>query len=111
MLLQVDPKTLGANLFLLLGLAIVLGVAILLALGIWTGAKMWLDHRREHRAWLAHTEGRLAPDGRPYPPQGQGICDQCGRADTKIYYPETGRELCPDCFEEDRRAKPNQAAQ
>lgn len=63
MLLQVDPKTLGANLFLLLGIILVLGIGGLLALVIWTGAKMWLDHKRERRDWLAHKEGRLAARG------------------------------------------------
>lgn len=110
MLLQVDPKTLGANLFLLIGIVIVLGLGGLLTLGIWTGTKMWLAHRREQRAWLAHNQQRLASDGKPYPPQGQGICAHCGQADTRIYYPQSGQELCPDCFEEDRRGKHNQAA-
>ena len=51
MLLQVDPRTLGENLHLLIGLLLLLGIAAFVAVAISTGLTAWVGHRREERSW------------------------------------------------------------
>ena len=55
------------------------------------------------RAWTAHLQRRdekqrLRPDGKPYPPAGRGLCDNCQRVFAKVYYLESDARLCPDCY-------------
>ncbi len=105
MLLQVDPRTLGENLHLLIGLLLLLGIGALVALALWIGLKVWLGHRREEESWEEHRQQRLAPDGRPYPPFIEGICQACGKGDKKIYHSETGLAFCPACYDDSCRSE------
>jgi hypothetical protein len=111
MILQVDPKTLGQNLFLLIGLLIVVVLGALLCLGIWIGLRLWIAGRRERRSWEEFEQQRRAPDGRPYPAFIDGICRECGRGDARIYHGDAGEELCPSCYDEScRRANQTDAS-
>lgn len=106
MVLQVDARTLGENLHLLLGVLIVLVSGSLLGIGIWVGLRFWIAGRRERRSWQEFQEQRLAPDGLPYPGFSDGICQQCGRGDQRIFCADVGGELCPECYDDFcRRAK------
>lgn len=99
MLLQVDPTTLGENLHLLIGLLLLLGVGGVVAVAISTGLKVWLGRRREERSWQEHRQQRLAPDGQPYPPFIEGVCQECGKGDRRIYHSDAGVEHCPSCYD------------
>lgn len=95
---QVDPRTLGANLFLLIGLLLIALVVLILLLGGWVSIKAWLWQARRDRAQRQRQREKLRPDGQPYPPTGRGMCDRCARAFEKVYFLPTGRRLCPECY-------------
>lgn len=99
MLLQVDPRTLGENLYLLIGLLLLLVVVGFVGGSISIVLKAWLDHRREEQSWQEHQQERLAPNGQPYPPFIEGVCQECGKGDRKIYHAETDVEFCPGCYD------------
>jgi len=102
----VDPRTLGENLHLLVGLLVVLVLGSLLGLGIWVGLRLWIGERRARRSWQEFQEQRHAPDDRPYPCYIDGICQECRRGDPRIYQADSGEELCPVCYDDFcRRAK------
>ena len=100
MILQIDPRTLGENLHLLIGLLVVLVSGSLVGMGVWVGLRLWIAARRERRSWQEFQEQRLAPDGRPYPAYTDGICQECRRGDTRICSVDSGQELCPTCYDE-----------
>jgi hypothetical protein len=95
---QVDPQTLGANLFLLIGVLLIVVIVLILMLGGWVAIKAWIWQARRDRAQHQRQQERLRPDGKPYPPMGRGMCDQCARAFERVYFLPTGRRLCPDCY-------------
>lgn len=99
MLGQVDAKTIGANLFLIIGALICLAVTALFAVAAWVAINVWLSGRRERRSWEDYQRSTRRADGRPYPPFIEGVCDLCGRGDRKIYQAEWGQALCPPCYE------------
>ena len=107
MILQVDPRTLGENLHLLVGLLIVLLSGSLLGLGIWVSLRLWIAGRRERRSWQEFQEQRLAPDGRPYPGHTDDVCQQCMRGDSRIFSAHSGEELCPACYDDFCRRAPH----
>ena len=72
---------------------------VVLALAVGTAVKLLLWHVRRRRAARAALRERYRPDGSPYPPADEGICDRCGRAFDKVYYMPAGGRLCPDCYE------------
>src|SRR5262245_18569955 len=99
MLLQVDPRTLGENLFLILGVLILLGVAAVVGLAVWIGGKVWWQSVLERKSWEKHQVERLGPDGKPYPPYLEGICQACKRGDHRVYHLDSGEMLCQLCYE------------
>ena len=99
MLLQVDPGTFALNMFLILGAIILLGIGLVLFVKFWTGIKAWIAERRQHKSWEGYCQQKRQPDGRPMPPCTAGFCDQCGQSNQKIYYPQTGPPLCPECYD------------
>jgi hypothetical protein len=38
------------------------------------------------------------PDGTPLPPTARGICDCCAKCFESVFYLESGRKLCENCF-------------
>lgn len=101
---QVDPTTLGQNMYLLLGCWIVLAVLVVLAVVIWTVAKIVLWYQERKR--IEQEQARRAVDqrtGRPYPPASRGFCDRCRRACEKVYYLPSGRRLCQACYDADQK--------
>ena len=98
-ILQVDPATLGLNLFLLIGAAVLLGGVSLVALAGWTGLRAWIWHVRQRRSQQRYRRRTFRADGQIYPSVSQGVCQECGRSSRKIYHPLTGERLCPVCYE------------
>lgn len=86
------------NIFLLVGLLFVVGVLAVLIFCIWTGTNVGLFLRRRKRAAKAAAAARTGPDGRPYPPAAEGLCDRCQRAFDRVYYEPNGPRLCRDCY-------------
>jgi hypothetical protein len=99
MVLQVDPRTLGENLFLIIGVVFLLGLAAAIGLAAWIGVKVWRQAVRERRSWAQHQVDRLGPDGKPYPPYLEGVCEVCKRGDHRVYHLKTGEMLCQRCYE------------
>jgi len=97
--LQVDSTTLGINLHMLIGAFILLIVSSGLFLAIWTALRIWRTEKKEKQSWDRFCEQRLAPDLQPYPPSYPGICEGCGKSNSKIYHPESGPARCPVCYE------------
>ena len=63
----------------------------------------WAARRRARRE--AHKQ-KYRPDGKPYPPFDEGMCDRCGRAFDKVYYMPSAERLCPDCYQASEQAPP-----
>ncbi len=99
MLLQVDLGTFRFNIYLIIGALILLLVLFVLLFSLWTGLSMWWWHIQRRRAYEKWIETSRRADGAPYPPFIEGVCAQCGRGDRKIYFSDTGEELCPTCYE------------
>ncbi len=99
MILWVDPKTLGANLYLLMAGAILLGVVLLFGLVGWTGLRAWIWHVKLRRSRVRYLREAYRSDGALYPPFSEGVCYACGRVEPKVYRPATGERLCPPCYE------------
>ncbi len=98
-LLQVGPKTLGVNLWLLIALLFLLVVALVLGVVLWTGIRVGLTMLAQRRAQAEYRKSTRRADGQPYPPYIEGMCSQCGRGHVRIYHPQSGERLCPDCYE------------
>lgn len=97
---QVDPRTLGENLYLLIGLFVVLVLVVVLLLAGWTSIKVWIWRSRKKRAERERQRLKYRADGQPYPPSGRGLCDRCEQSYEKIYFLPTGQRLCPTCYED-----------
>jgi len=96
---QVDPRTLGQNLVLIIGGVFALGIlATLLYLSV-TGIKTGVAIVRQRRSWRAYLKESRRSDGQVYPPFAAGVCSECGMAGDKIYRPASGERLCPECYE------------
>jgi hypothetical protein len=96
---QVDPTTLGRNLFLIIGGLICLLAAGLLVLVAWTAIKYWRWNARQARAERERQAGKIDADGRPLPPSGRGLCHRCESVHESVYCLPTGRRLCPACYQ------------
>ncbi len=88
----------GANIYLLIGLLVVGGLLVLVVVSIWTGLKIVWWRRQRRKADGEERRGRIAPDGRPYPPAGRGVCGRCARASETVYHLPGGERLCPACY-------------
>ncbi len=99
MLVQVDPRTLGLNLALIIGAVVLLALGFALTIAIWTGARVLIAIIQQRRAKEQYLRETFRSDGRPYPPYTEGVCQECGRGDSKIYHPDSGERLCPVCYE------------
>ncbi len=98
-LLQVDPRTLGQNLWLIITVVVLLAVLGVIGIGGWMGLRMWLQIKSENESWARYQAQRRGPDGQPYPPFIEGTCQACHRGDHKIYHLTTGQALCPECYD------------
>ena len=99
MLMQVDLQTFALNLALIIGTLVLLLGAFILFIVTWTGvsALIWVIQRwRAQREFIRKTR---RADGQPYPPFIEGVCGQCHRGSTTIYFPPSGDELCPACYD------------
>jgi hypothetical protein len=86
------------NIFLLIGLLFVAGVLVVLVFCLWTGAKVGFFVRRRRQAEREAAAAKIGPDGRPYPPAAEGLCDRCQRAFNRVYYVPDGPRLCAECY-------------
>jgi hypothetical protein len=95
----VDPHTLGANIFLLIGLLIASGLVLFLLIGGWTALKIVVWKRRQRHAQAEYRRQRVAPNGQPYPPASRGVCAQCGAYCGAVFHLTTGERLCRRHFD------------
>ncbi len=98
-LMQVDPRTLGVNLWLIISGLLSLIILALVGLAVWTGIRVCIALIRRQRGWRMYLKESRRADGEPYPPFIDGVCQECGRGDRRIYYPDSGERLCLDCYE------------
>ena len=103
MLAQVDLRTFGQNLILIIGGVLLLSLLLFLGFVAWTGLNMLLFHRGKRRAEREHFRQTRRADGELYPPMIEGICEVCKRGGHKIYFPEAGKAMCPPCYEQSWR--------
>ncbi len=96
----------GLNIRIILTVAVLFLLLLLLLAAIWTGIKIWLFHRRQRRGEWERRRDSLRPDGRPYPPAAEGVCDRCGGVPEAVYYLPTGRKLCLVCLEVEDPPRP-----
>jgi hypothetical protein len=86
------------NIYLLIGLVFVAGVLAVLVFVGWTAARTGLFVHRRREAEREAEAAKIGPDGRPYPPAAEGLCDRCQRAFNRVYYVPNGPRLCPACY-------------
>ncbi len=60
--------------------------------------KALLQRIRVEKAAIASRLASIGPDGKPYPPSGRGLCDNCSKVVEKVYFLPSGRRLCPKCY-------------
>lgn len=89
----------GANIYLLIGVAIVMGVTALLLLTGWTLAKVLLWQRAQKREAAKVAQKTRRADGKLYPPKTVGICEGCNRGTQHVYCPPETGLLCAACYE------------
>ncbi len=53
---------------------------------------------RQKKAAIAAHLASIGPDGKPYPPSGRGLCDNCSKVVEKVYFIPSGRRLCKRCY-------------
>jgi hypothetical protein len=94
----VDPRTLGMNLWLLLGALLAAGFALIVLIAFWTSIKIGIFRWRQRRAEAAYRAQRVHPDGSPRPPASAGVRSQCDRLHRQVYHLPDGRRLCPDDY-------------
>ena len=95
----VDPRTLGINLYLIIGAVLLLSFLFIVIIFGWTGIKVGIWQLCRSRAQRSENRRKLQPNGQPYPPAAQGLCDGCGRACDLVYYLPGGQRRCPACYE------------
>ena len=103
MLAQVDLRTFGQNLFLIIGGLMLLSVLLFLGFFAWTGLNMLIFYLGKRRAEREHVRQTRRADGELYPPMIEGICEVCKRGGHKIYFPEAGEAMCTLCYEQSWR--------
>jgi hypothetical protein len=89
----------GQHVWILVGALALGSVGLVVGIALWTGIKILRDTKEKRRAQEEYRKSFYTADGRPYPPFIEGQCERCGRGNRKIYHPETGQKLCPECFE------------
>jgi hypothetical protein len=95
---QVDIRTFGINVYLIIGAVVVLVILFPVIITVWTLLKIAFWQAEVRRAQRQAAKERLADDGQPYPPAGRGLCDVCGKATNKVYHLSSGRRMCDDCY-------------
>lgn len=96
----VDPKTLGLNLWLIIGALLLSVFVIILIIAAWTGVNIGIWQYRRKAAERDKHRRTHRPDGRPYPPAMRGLCQRCQRVHESVYHLPSGERLCPGCYEE-----------
>ncbi len=95
---QVDIRTFGLNLYLVIGALVVGLVMAVLILVAWTMVKCFIWETKVRRARIEADRIAKGPDGRPLPPSGRGLCDICEKPFDKVYHLPTGRRVCEGCY-------------
>lgn len=94
----VDPKTLGLNLYLIIGAVLVAAFFLIAVIAAWTGLKVCVWRRSVRNAEAAERRARLDPTGIPYPPAGRGLCDACQQVHDTVYHLPDGGRYCARCY-------------
>ena len=87
------------NIYFLIGALLVLGLlgAMLFAAVVAIRSGLWQLRRKQ--AEQAEHRRKVQPNGQPYPPAAQGLCDRCGGSFLKVYHLPAGRRFCPECYD------------
>lgn len=89
----------GQNIALLIGILTCLGVGVILFLVVYVAIRASRSARDSKKSLEAYDKARRDPHGRPSPPTGMGVCQQCGRALTDVHYYPDGTRLCRACID------------
>ena len=95
----VDPRTFGINLYIIIGAVLLLALLFVVIIFGWTALKTGIWQLGRSRAARRETRRKLQPDGQPYPPAAQGLCDRCRRSCDLVYHLPAGERRCPACYE------------
>lgn len=77
-------------------LALIALVIVAFVLLGWLKATLW--QARVGKAAIASRIASTGPDGKPNPPSGRGLCDNCGKVLEKVLFLPSGRRLCKKCY-------------
>ena len=89
----------GQGIYLLIGILVGLLFLGTVGLAAFVGLRVWLFHLRQQQAREVYLKRTRRADGKSYPPQGVGVCEQCGRVRKIVYFVRTGEKLCRECYE------------
>lgn len=87
------------------GIVLLIGLLLFLLFGgtllvvLYIGLRVWIFRARQRRARREYLKRTRRADGKHYPPQTGGVCDQCGRVKRVVYFLPAGEKLCHDCYE------------
>ncbi len=73
-------------------------IIFLLYIAAMTTVRVLQEPRLRKRHQEKQRENKYRPDGKPYPPAAEGMCDVCERAFDKVYHLPTGRRTCQGCY-------------
>lgn len=99
MFAQADPVTFARNIALIIAAVFLLSALLILGVSAWTGLNMLIFYAGKRRTEREHFRKTRRADGELFPPMIEGICEVCRRGGRKIYFPETGKAMCPLCYD------------
>ena len=94
-----DLVNFGQGIYLLIGILVFLLFAGMVGLVVYVALRVWIFQLKQRRSQGAYLKRTRRADGKTYPPQGFGICEQCGHIRKVVYFLTNGKKLCHDCYE------------
>lgn len=98
MAMGIDLRMWALNIYFLIGLLFALTIIAIITILLISYIRARLWHASVKRTQQADHRAKHHPDGRPYPPTGRGLCDNCQKPAEKVYFLSSGLRLCPDCY-------------
>lgn len=89
----------GENIALLIGILTCTGFAALIGIILYTSLRAAHTARNSRKSLDAYDTSRRDARGRPLPPMGPGICEQCGDARKPVHFLLNGTRLCRECLD------------
>jgi hypothetical protein len=76
------------------------GFLFVFVIALWTAVKVAYAVYQRRRAKFAQFKLTCRADGKKYPPGIEGVCSECSRGGSRIYFPqETNNAYCTTCYE------------